>query len=72
MKIEETPLKDAYVLTPRVFNDERGYFFESFNEVTTKHSVLDNYNGFKKMNLSQQKGFYVASIFKKENMLRLN
>lgn len=34
MTIEETPLKGCVILTPRVFNDERGYFFESFNEKT--------------------------------------
>ncbi len=43
MKIEETPLKDAYIVTPKVFSDDRGYFFECFNEVTTKHSVLNDY-----------------------------
>lgn len=32
MIIEETPLKGCFVLTPRIFEDDRGYFFESFNE----------------------------------------
>lgn len=32
MKIETTPLKDVLLLTPAVFEDERGYFFESYNE----------------------------------------
>ena len=36
MKIEETFLKDCFVLTPQVFKDERGYFYESFNERTFK------------------------------------
>ncbi len=31
MKIEETPLKDCLLIHDTVFNDERGYFFESFN-----------------------------------------
>ncbi|WP_242083679.1 dTDP-4-dehydrorhamnose 3,5-epimerase [Aestuariivivens sediminis] len=31
MSIEETFIQGCYVLTPRVFEDERGYFFESFN-----------------------------------------
>ncbi|MBE7175525.1 MAG: dTDP-4-dehydrorhamnose 3,5-epimerase [Mucilaginibacter polytrichastri] len=34
MLIEETPLAGCKIITPRVFNDERGYFFESFNEQT--------------------------------------
>ena len=32
MKIRETPLKDCYIIEPTVFEDERGYFYEKFNE----------------------------------------
>lgn len=32
MEIVEKVLTDAFVLKPSVFEDERGYFFESFNE----------------------------------------
>jgi len=32
MRIEETPLKDCYIIHDTVFEDSRGYFFESFNE----------------------------------------
>lgn len=32
MKIVDKALTDAVVLKPRVFEDERGYFYESFNE----------------------------------------
>jgi dTDP-4-dehydrorhamnose 3,5-epimerase len=31
MKIEETPLQDCYTIHDTVFEDSRGYFFESFN-----------------------------------------
>lgn len=31
MKVEETPLKDCLLIYDTVFNDDRGYFFESFN-----------------------------------------
>ncbi|MEN8928481.1 MAG: dTDP-4-dehydrorhamnose 3,5-epimerase [Flavobacteriales bacterium] len=34
MKLIETKIKDLYILEPRVFGDERGYFFESFNNET--------------------------------------
>jgi len=34
MKATETHLKGCYILEPRKFEDERGYFFESFNEKT--------------------------------------
>jgi dTDP-4-dehydrorhamnose 3,5-epimerase len=32
MNIEPTLLKDLVVLTPSVFEDERGYFFEAYNK----------------------------------------
>lgn len=32
MKIVATKLPDVFVIEPKVFGDERGFFFESFNE----------------------------------------
>ena len=32
MNVTETKLKGCFVIEPRVFNDERGYFFESYNK----------------------------------------
>src|SRR4051794_1015315 len=32
MKVEETPLKDCFIIHNTLFKDERGYFFESFNQ----------------------------------------
>jgi dTDP-4-dehydrorhamnose 3,5-epimerase len=43
MKITETPLKDCYILEPTVFEDERGYFYEKFNE--KKFEELTGMNG---------------------------
>jgi dTDP-4-dehydrorhamnose 3,5-epimerase len=34
MKILETPLPDVLLLEPKVFEDERGFFLESYNETT--------------------------------------
>lgn len=31
MKIEATPLQDCYIIHDTIFEDSRGYFFESFN-----------------------------------------
>lgn len=31
MKIEQTKLQGCFIVHPRVFEDERGYFFESYN-----------------------------------------
>ncbi len=38
MNIIETPLKDLLIIEPKVWKDERGYFFESYNEKAF-HSV---------------------------------
>ena len=32
MKIVKTPISDLYIIEPNVFNDDRGYFFESYNQ----------------------------------------
>lgn len=34
MEIQETALKDCLIIKPRIFDDPRGYFFESFNQKT--------------------------------------
>ena len=42
MKITETPLRDCFLIEDTVFADERGYFFESFNQQTFyKHTGLN-------------------------------
>ena len=32
MEFSSTPLSGLYVINPQVFADERGYFYESFNQ----------------------------------------
>ena len=43
MKVKETPLKDCFIIEPTIFEDERGYFYEKFNE--KKFEELTNSNG---------------------------
>lgn len=43
MKIKETLLKDCYIIEPTIFNDDRGYFYEKFNE--KKFEELTGLNG---------------------------
>jgi len=31
LEIKHTPLKDCFILKPRVFKDERGFFYETYN-----------------------------------------
>jgi dTDP-4-dehydrorhamnose 3,5-epimerase len=39
MLVEQTPLKGVLVFTPRLFSDERGHFFESFNHRAFEQAV---------------------------------
>lgn len=32
MKVDKTPIKDCFLITPQVFEDERGYFYETFHQ----------------------------------------
>lgn len=34
MKVENTPIEDLLVFTPNAFEDDRGYFFESYSEAS--------------------------------------
>ncbi|MPT32646.1 dTDP-4-dehydrorhamnose 3,5-epimerase [Epilithonimonas hungarica] len=43
MKIKNTPLKDCYIIEPTIFEDDRGYFFEKYNE--EKFEKLTGQNG---------------------------
>ena len=39
MKFTETKLKGCFILEPKIFKDERGYFMESFNEKTFQEGI---------------------------------
>lgn len=41
MKTEETKIKGAFIITPTIFGDDRGHFFEPYNKEKLK-SVLGN------------------------------
>lgn len=41
MDIQETKLKDVLIITPKVFSDDRGYFFESFRKKVFAHRRLN-------------------------------
>jgi dTDP-4-dehydrorhamnose 3,5-epimerase len=44
MKIVETKLKGCFILQPTVFSDNRGYFFESFNQIGFNTALGINVN----------------------------
>src|SRR4051812_9452154 len=40
MQVEKTPIPDLLVIMPRVFGDDRGFFFESYNRQRYKDAGL--------------------------------
>lgn len=44
MKITETKLKGCFIIEPKVFNDQRGYFFESYNKEVFEKEIGQKIN----------------------------
>ncbi|MBU3820646.1 dTDP-4-dehydrorhamnose 3,5-epimerase [Flavobacteriaceae bacterium XHP0103] len=44
MVIKETKLKGCFIFEPKIFKDNRGYFFESFNQNTFNKATSQNVN----------------------------
>ncbi|ALF20443.1 dTDP-4-dehydrorhamnose 3,5-epimerase [Fusobacterium nucleatum] len=42
MKKIQTEIKDLFIIEPQIFEDNRGYFFESYNYNTFKEIGIDN------------------------------
>ncbi|WP_242203333.1 dTDP-4-dehydrorhamnose 3,5-epimerase [Aestuariivivens insulae] len=42
MIVRETKLKGCFIIEPKIFNDSRGYFFESFNQNTFNELIGQN------------------------------
>ncbi|MFI1744752.1 dTDP-4-dehydrorhamnose 3,5-epimerase [Thalassobellus sediminis] len=44
MIVEETILEGCFIVQPKIFNDSRGYFFESFNQSTFNELINQEVN----------------------------
>ena len=44
MKLIRTKIEDLFILEPKVFADDRGYFFESYNKKTLDNFIGKEYN----------------------------
>lgn len=56
MKKIDTPLNDLYVIEPKVFEDQRGYFFEGFNLNAFKALDLPEYSWVQENESKSTKG----------------
>ena len=53
MRVEKTKLQDCLIIKPRIYLDNRGFFYESFNKnVHAKNNLITNY---KQDNFSRSK-----------------
>lgn len=41
MKVTTTPIEGLLIIEPRIFNDDRGYFYESYNEKKYRDAGID-------------------------------
>ena len=61
---EETSIKDVYVITPKSFGDERGYFMETYSAKDFKEAGL-NYDFVQDNQSSSRKGVLRGLHFQK-------
>lgn len=71
MEIIKTAIEGVVIIEPRLFKDDRGYFFESFSqrEFTEKVRKVDF---VQIMKVNPAMVFYVAFIFRNHLMPRVN
>lgn len=43
MKVQELELKGVFEITPTIYKDDRGFFFEAFNEASFKQAGIPHY-----------------------------
>lgn len=63
---EPTSIKDVYIITPKVFGDERGYFMETYNSKDFKAAGL-NYDFVQDNQSSSKKGVLRGLHFQKNH-----
>ena len=56
MKINTTNIEGVYLIEPKVFKDERGVFFESFNKEIFQKKIASNMNFVQDNQSSSLKG----------------
>ena len=69
MTIQETSIKGLLIIKPRIFTDERGYFFESYNMKSFKDLGIDDTFLQDNQSLSQ-KGVLRVFTFKIHPLLK--
>ena len=68
MNIIKTEIESVVIIEPRLFKDDRGYFFESFNQKEFEEKVCDT--TFVQDNESME--LFAVFIFKNHLLLKVN
>lgn len=67
MKVQETIIRGCFLSEPTIFNDERGYFFESFNQRSFQEAIGSNVNFVQDNEAFSTKGVLRGLHFQKAN-----
>ena len=72
MNVIETKLQGCFIIEPKVFDDERGYFFESFSQKLFTEKLGVNVDFVQDNESLSSKGVLRGLHFKQENSLKPN
>lgn len=71
MKIINTSITGVIIIEPRLFSDERGYFFESFNQKEFEKKFVKRFL-YKIMSLNHLMGLFEGYIIRSHLLLKVN
>lgn len=72
MIVIKTAIPDVLILEPKVFGDERGFFFESYNQQTFEESIDVKLHLFKIIIQNPKRTYSEGCIFREEKMHRVS
>jgi len=72
MKVTALKIPDVKLIEPDVFEDERGFFYESFNQQKFNKAIGQDITFVQTIIPNLKKGCYEDCIIKKNRMLKLS
>ena len=72
MEYKKTDIDGVWIIEPKVFNDNRGYFYEVWKQADFDEHIGQHMNLFKTTNQSQAMAYCADFIIKKAISRKLN
>lgn len=72
MIVIKTAIPDVLILEPKVFGDERGFFFESYNQQTFEESIGRKVTFVQDNHSKSKRTYSEGCIFREEKMHRVS